>query len=703
MAYDFSRPETRSADRICYTAGHKALGLYALWALRNELVRIADPGLLAPVERQLRLEDLLGFRKNPVESAPLFRKFGCKALDGHPTPAMPFVPLATGASGVGLAAAVGQALASADVYGTEGPRFHLIEGEGGLTPGRVQEAMAAASIAGLANVILHVDWNQSSIDSDKVCAENGLPGDYVPWNPLELARFHDWNIVEAGDGHDIGRVLAAQSMALALRNGRPSAVVYRTTKGWRYGLEGRASHGAGHAFCSRKYHEALRPFEARFGAKFPIFEGEPSVERVEEAFWATLSSVRTALEASPSLADAGAKMILAARERLLGARRKIRDRAPRIEVLYAGGLDWGAVPVDLRLEPGRPATLRGALGATLGYLNRLTGGAVLGCAADLLESTSVAGLNAGFPKGFFHAESNPGSRQVAVGGICEDAMGAAMAGVSSFGSHLGVTSSYAAFIAPLEHIAARLHGIGEQARRTWNREPFRTWIMVNAHAGPQTGEDGSTHADPQALQLLQQNFPDGILITLTPWDPQEVWPLMAAGLSARPAVLAPFLTRPAQPVPDRRALGLPPAEAAVQGVYSLRRADVAATVVLQGCGAASIFMREVLPRLDLEKVPVNVYYVASAELFDRLPAEAQRAIFPEEHARLAFGITDFTLPTLHRWICSERGRRHSLHPFRKGAFLGSGSWDKVLAEAGLDGPSQFKAVLDWARLAVRPG
>ena len=31
-----------------------------------------------------------------------------------------------------------------------------------------------------------------------------------------------------------------------------------------------------------------------------------------------------------------------------------------------------------------------------------------------------------------------------------------------------------------------------------------------------TGEDGPTHADPQCLQLIQENFPPGIMVTLTP-------------------------------------------------------------------------------------------------------------------------------------------------------------------------------------------
>ena len=65
------------------------------------------------------------------------------------------------------------------------------------------------------------------------------------------------------------------------------------------------------------------------------------------------------------------------------------------------------------------------------------------------------------------------------------------------------------------------------------------------------------------------------------------------------------------------------------------------------------------------------------------------------------GITGFTLPTMDRWVRSEAGRRATLHPFRAGHFLGSGQADKVIAEAGLDGESQYRAVvayLDATRL-----
>ncbi len=38
-----------------------------------------------------------------------------------------------------------------------------------------------------------------------------------------------------------------------------------------------------------------------------------------------------------------------------------------------------------------------------------------------------------------------------------------------------------------------------------------------------------------------------------------------------------------------------------------------------------------------------------------------------------------------------------MHPFQKGHFLGSGPGDVVLAEAGLDGESQFKAIMEYVK------
>jgi len=194
---------------------------------------------------------------------------------------------------------------------------------------------------------------------------------------------------------------------------------------------------------------------------------------------------------------------------------------------------------------------------------------------------------------------------------------------------------------------------------------------------------------------------DRVLITLTPWDPQEIWPAMVAALRHRPAIIAPFVTRPADTIPDRAAAGLPPAHLAAEGVYALRRADSGArqyngTVVLQGNGVGSIFVNEVLPQIERLGLNLNVFYVASVELFKLLSRAERESILPEALTHEAVGITDFTLPTLHQWVRSNDGIRRSLHSFRGGHYLGSGAAAKVLEEAGIHAAGQLAMIERYA-------
>lgn len=701
MDYDVRDPDRPDADVISYGAGHKALGLYAMWALRNEIVRMGAPDLLPEDERkQLRLEDLLGFRRNPTTSTPLFRHHRVKALDGHPTPATPFVRLATGASGVGVGSSLGLALAAADLYGDRAPRVHVVEGEGGLTPGRVAEALAFAGTASLGNAIMHVDWNQASIDSDHVTREDDVPGDYVQWDPRELFYLHDWNVIYVPDGTSISEVVGAQRYALSLENGQPTAIVYGTVKGWQYGIEGRASHGAGHKLCSTAFFQALFPLTKEVDAALPMCEAgdsrcamgaDPVV--VEACFWDALLVIRRALEKNEPMVNALAARLRSSIERLDGHKRLLRVGAPNVGKVFE--LARAAeMPKELELEPWSTTTLRAQLGRTIGWFNRESDGAFMIGSADLLGSTSILDGAKGFPTGYYNMKSNPGSRIISAGGICEDGLSAILSGLSTWGGQIGVGSSYGAFIAPLGHIAARLHSIGNQARHSVSTDPYKPFILICGHAGLKTGEDGPTHADPQPLQLFQENFPPGTMITLTPWDPNEVFPLMSAALAMRPAVIAPFVTRPNEVIVDRSVLGLAPASDAIKGVYRLRKAlgSPDGTIVLQESGVTYAFVQETMKLLEDAGIDLDVYYVSSTELYDILTLEERDEIFPEEKAMDAMGITGFTMPTMYRWIRSDFGRRHTLYPYLQGHFLGSGAGRIVIAEAGLDGEGQFRAI-----------
>ena len=55
--------------------------------------------------------------------------------------------------------------------------------------------------------------------------------------------------------------------------GQPTVIVYRTVKGWGYGIKGRASHGAGHKLCSDGFYQALAEGIAIRGGWAPVAVG----------------------------------------------------------------------------------------------------------------------------------------------------------------------------------------------------------------------------------------------------------------------------------------------------------------------------------------------------------------------------------------------------------------------------------------------
>ena len=690
MAYDFNDPDRPDMDLLSYAAGHKALGLYAMSALRNEIAKNYAPALLASEKRQLRLEDLLGFRKSLACQNKLFKQFKCKSLDGHPVPITPFVKLSTGASGVGVGSSIGLALAAATAYGDKAPKVNIIEGEGGLTAGRSAEALAIALSSGLDNLIFHLDWNQASIDSDKVTAENGAPGDYTAWTPAELLYINGFNVIFVDNGMEFEKVYAAQKFAWQLNNGQPTAIIYRTVKGWHYGLEGKASHGSGHKFDSAEFYATLAEFEEAFGVKMPRFCGDNTPDGIEECFWQNLLVVREVIQKNKEIFAPLAQKLEESKKRLSSLGRLPQDfDAEGIYTKFAPE----AAPANLIFKKEDKPTLRGAMSDALAYISQNTGGSILVASADLTGSTGVGAISKPYGKGFYHKHKNPGSRQIASGGICEDGLSAVMSGVSAFGAQIGLGASYAAFTAPMMHTAARLHAIGQQCYHEATGKPRHTFIVFNGHAGMPTGEDGPTHADPQALQLVQENFPKGHAITLTPLDANDVWPSLAAALQKRPAVLYPTVTRPNVRTFDRAN-----AIEAKNGVYALcKNKDAQGVIIVQGSGAGEIFVHEVLPQLQKEGVKLNAYYVASRELFELLPADQQEAILPLADMKRAMAITDFTMPTMYCWLKSQTGVKYSISPFKEQRYLSSGKASDVYREAKMDKEGQLAQIREYLK------
>ena len=116
------------------------------------------------------------------------------------------------------------------------------------------------------------------------------------------AYLHDWNVIYVPDGFDWQQITLAQRLALDLHTGQPTAIVYRTIKGWRYGMEGRASHGAGHGLCSKAFFEAVAPLLPKDETPIPHCDGSQrccggtDTDVLEECYWQTLGLIRRALE-----------------------------------------------------------------------------------------------------------------------------------------------------------------------------------------------------------------------------------------------------------------------------------------------------------------------------------------------------------------------------------------------------------------------
>jgi transketolase len=205
MRYDPERPRDPASDRFVLSKGHAAPLLYAAWA---------EVGVL-------KRDDLLALRE--LESD----------LEGHPTPRLPFVDVATGSLGQGLGAGLGLAI-GARLAGSDA-RVWVLLGDGEIAEGSVWEAAALAGHRKVDNLVAVVDVNALGQSGPTM-----LGHDLAAYQ-RRFAAF-GWRAI-AVDGHDMRAVVAALRRA---RRGRdqPTAVVARTRKGG--GLDGVAGEEGWH-------------------------------------------------------------------------------------------------------------------------------------------------------------------------------------------------------------------------------------------------------------------------------------------------------------------------------------------------------------------------------------------------------------------------------------------------------------------------
>jgi transketolase len=147
---------------------------------------------------------------------------GDSILNGHPGPILPGVHVSTGPLGQGVLAAQGMALA-----GRRGVRFDVftLAGDGELQEGLPWEGIMHSAHKRLDNLCLIVDNNEGQLDNPRQLL--------LPMRGLDkrLASF-GWRVFDLDGSQYAPIVEALWQFKYGPRDGRPTAIISHTTKGW---------------------------------------------------------------------------------------------------------------------------------------------------------------------------------------------------------------------------------------------------------------------------------------------------------------------------------------------------------------------------------------------------------------------------------------------------------------------------------------
>ncbi len=205
MRYDPRQPHNPTNDVFVLSKGHAAPVLYSAWA---------EAGLFPR-------EHLLTLRQTNSD------------MEGHPTPRLPFVDVATGSLGQGLPVGVGIAL-NARLDNT-GQRVYVLMGDGESAEGSVWEAAEIGFNDKLDNLCGIIDVNRL-----------GQSGPTMLQHHMEIykARWEafGWHTIVV-DGQNVEALLKAFDEAESVK-GRPTMILARTLKG--AGMDGYADKDGWH-------------------------------------------------------------------------------------------------------------------------------------------------------------------------------------------------------------------------------------------------------------------------------------------------------------------------------------------------------------------------------------------------------------------------------------------------------------------------
>jgi transketolase len=179
-----------------------------------------------------------------------YRKLDSR-LEGHPTPRLPWVDVATGSLGQGLPIGVGIALAAKRLDRLP-YRVWVLTGDSELAEGSMWEAFEHAAQSKLDNLTAVLDINRLGQTGETM---HGWDLDYYA-RRLQAAGWHTIEI----DGHDVAKVDQAFGQAIST-TGRPTAVIARTVKG--KGVEAVANKNGMHGKAIEDSESAIRELGGR--------------------------------------------------------------------------------------------------------------------------------------------------------------------------------------------------------------------------------------------------------------------------------------------------------------------------------------------------------------------------------------------------------------------------------------------------------
>jgi len=191
MRYDPKNPKYYNNDRFILSKGHAAPVLYAAWV---------ENGFLS-ADQLTTLRELTS------------------DIEGHPTPRLPFVDVATGSLGQGLSVGVGMALAAH--LDKLDYRTYVLMGDGECAEGSVWEAASLAGVRKLNNLVAIVDVNRLGQ------SEATAFGHHVEVYQRRFDAF-GWR-TEVIDGHDMEEII--EVLAAAGLGSQPLAIIAKTFKG----------------------------------------------------------------------------------------------------------------------------------------------------------------------------------------------------------------------------------------------------------------------------------------------------------------------------------------------------------------------------------------------------------------------------------------------------------------------------------------